>query len=168
MKKACVCCGAPSSLSRGELSLCEEHHKRNVWDPEGGYLRQVKCGGKWEGIWPSQAGVAKLLEQVGFCVDQEVRPLWAKSPTGVLLPYDMAVSELKLLIEYQGKQHYQWEKYFFKNKERWNAYVRRQALKKLLARSAGWFLVEVSYKEQPLSQEKLLGIIEKQTGLKLL
>ena len=156
--KCCVC--LRDGEKKGGVSLCARHSSIFLWDEKEGYLRQRKHGGKWEGIWPSQASVAKMIEQVGYKVDQEVRPLWALGDKGALLPYYMAVPELKVLVEYQGEQHYHRVRLFFKTKALWAAFLQRQKLKKELAKQNGWQLVEITYKDKPLTHTKVMKKIK--------
>lgn len=143
-------CKRPKKAKKGPAELCTQHYKQHTWDKDEGYLRQVKHGGKWAGVWPTQAKIAKELERMGYKVDQEVRPLWATSLKGVLLPFDIALPELQVLLEYQGEQHSEYIRYFFRSKKRWRAYLLRQARKKRLVKENGWYLVEISHKDKPI------------------
>lgn len=143
----CCVCKRQADNKKGKVRLCDKHLDRYTWDKDNDYLRQVKYGGKWDGIWPSQAKIAKILEKLGYVVDQEVRFRWCVSTKGVLLPYDIVIPEIKTIIEYQGIQHFEQTRYFFKRKDQWEKYLKRQITKKKLAVERGWIYVEITYKE---------------------
>lgn len=158
----CAVCKYWRNLKKtGPVYLCNKHRRRYVWDGDYDYLRQKKRGGKWYKIWESQSDLVKSLEKLGHRVDQEVRPLWAVSKKGVLLPYDMSLPEMKVLIEYQGEQHREEVRFFFESRRKWIAYLLRQKLKKKLARENGWRLIEFYPEDKPFTgkkvAEKLMG-----------
>ena len=148
----CAVCKYWKTLKKtGPLYLCKKngHLKRYIWDVENQYYRQKKWGGKWKNIWPTQASLARALEKLGYKVDQEVMPIWSESKKGVLMPFDMAIPELKVLIEYQGEQHEKRIKPWFRTKARWITYVNRQKFKQNLAKQNGWVIVEFRPEDKP-------------------
>jgi len=80
-------------------------------------------------------------------VFRNVHPLWAISSKGVLLEYDVAIPSEKLLIEYDGIQHYKYPNFFHKTKKEYLAQVRRDKKKNKLAKDNGWKLVRFKYNE---------------------
>jgi len=75
------------------------------------------------------------------------RPLWAVSDKGVLLEYDIYVPSKNLLIEYNGRQHYEYVRFFHKSKKRFKAQQDRDALKSCLAQEHGLELLIFRYDE---------------------
>ncbi len=156
MKERCIVCRYWRDLQKvGPVTLCLKHANRYMWDSEHQYLRQKKRGGKWHYIWESQAKLAKAIEKIGYKVDSEVMPLWSKSKKKVLMPFDMAIPELKVLVEYQGEQHQKRINFFFKSATSWKAYIMRQEKKKSLAAKNGWTLVEFTPEDQPFDGREI-------------
>jgi hypothetical protein len=150
MEERCIVCRYWQKLTKkGPVYLCEKHAKRYVWDKDNEYLRQKNWGGKWDFIWPTQGSLARAIRKLGYKVDQEVMPLWAKSRKNVLMPFDMAIPEIKVLVEYQGEQHTKQIKVFFRRRNLWKAYLRRQSRKRRLAKENGWRVVEFTPEDKP-------------------
>ena len=80
-------------------------------------------------------------------VFKHVHPLWAISSKGVLLEYDVAVPSEKLLIEYDGRQHFEYPNFFHRSKKQFLLQVRRDKKKNRLAKKNGFKLVRFNYKE---------------------
>jgi hypothetical protein len=156
MDERCAICKYWRGLTKkGPVYLCKRHTKRYIWDRENEYLRQKNRGGKWERIWPSQGDLAKAISRLGYKVDQEVMPLWSQSKKGVLMPFDIAIPEIKVLIEYQGEQHDKQVKFFFKRKNTWLAYIGRQTLKRDLAEKNGWKVIEFRPEDKPFTGKRI-------------
>jgi len=159
-RQRCLICARTATGKVGKVELCARHTEGVVWDKDYAYLRQSKRNGKWEGIWPTQRSIVRLLEQIGYRVDQEVMFTWGITQKGVMTPYDIVVPEMNLIIEYQGEQHYAYRKFLFKNRDQWRGYMVRQRYKKKLADDSEWSFVEISYKDKPLTHTKILELIE--------
>ena len=156
MTERCAVCKYWNDLQMiGPVALCLKHANRYMWDSENEYLRQKKRGGKWHYIWESQTNLAKAIEKIGYRVDSEVMPLWAVSKKGVLMPFDIAIPELNVLVEYQGEQHRKQISFFFKSSKAWMAYIRRQEKKKKLAIKNGWKLIEFTKEDQPFDGREI-------------
>lgn len=65
--------------------------------------------------------------------------------TGQYLELDCYNDELKIGVEYQGKQHYKYTPYFHKNIEAFRNQQYRDELKRIYCRDAGILLIEVPY-----------------------
>jgi hypothetical protein len=76
-----------------------------------------------------------------------VHPLWAVSNKGALLEYDFGVLDKNLLIEYNGKQHYEYPNTFHKTKEQFLLQKGRDRIKESLAGSQGWKFLIFKYNE---------------------
>jgi len=62
-----------------------------------------------------------------------------------MLELDCYNDELKLAVEYQGKQHYVYTPYFHKNVEAFRNQQYRDELKRIYCRDVGILLIEVPY-----------------------
>lgn len=65
------------------------------------------------------------------------------------LELDCYDSDLKLAVEYNGIQHYQYNKFFHRNKEHFLNQKYRDELKKRMAKENGIILIEVPYSVKP-------------------
>ena len=75
-----------------------------------------------------------------------VRPDFLKNPqTGYNLELDLYCPELKLAIEYNGRQHYYYTPYIHGSVEEFNKQVYRDKLKNRLCKKHGITLITVSY-----------------------
>lgn len=61
--------------------------------------------------------------------------------------FDFYIPDLKLIIEVQGNQHYQFNKFFFKDKKVFRQALHRDNLKRLWAANNGLELIELTEKE---------------------
>lgn len=85
------------------------------------------------------AVLCKLFPQHAFV---KVRPPWLKNPeTGCNLELDFYCAELKLAVEYNGMQHYQFTPLFHKTVEDFEKQRQRDVLKAQLCRKAGVDLI---------------------------
>lgn len=67
------------------------------------------------------------------------------SVTGTNLELDCFNEDLKLAVEYNGQQHYQYTPYFHKNKEAFHNQMYRDETKRRLCRENGITLIEVPH-----------------------
>lgn len=75
----------------------------------------------------------------------KVRPNWLKNPsTGRNLELDCYSSDLKIALEYNGSQHYEYHK-FHKNKDAFYKQIYRDKVKKQLCIKNGISLIMVPY-----------------------
>lgn len=79
---------------------------------------------------------------------RHAHPLWAKSKKNVLLEYDVAIPSEKLLIEYDGKQHFIFPNYFHKTKKEFIEQKKRDRFKNTLAKKNDWKLIRFNYKDK--------------------
>ena len=80
---------------------------------------------------------------------EKVRPGWLANKSNNNLELDMYNDELKLAIEYNGIQHYKYEKFFHKSKEDFEARVAADELKVKLCKKNHVDLIVVPYTEDP-------------------
>ena len=65
----------------------------------------------------------------------------------MLLEYDIGIASKRLLVEYNGIQHYEYPNFFHKTRKDFKDQVGRDDLKKQLAYDNGWKLLVVKYNE---------------------
>lgn len=97
-------------------------------------------------------------EQLLFKVLDEVLPgqyyirngyySFLMSPKGRPMQYDIYYPDLKLAFEYQGKQHYRYSSYFFKDKKQFKYLQKCDQLKKKLSKELGITLIVIDYKKK--------------------
>lgn len=94
----------------------------------------------------------KLLEILKLIFGRDnviasVHPLWAFSNKKVLLEFDIGVVSKKLLVEYNGIQHYEYPNFFHKTRQDFKDQVDRDELKAKQASDNGWKLLVIKYSE---------------------
>lgn len=83
-------------------------------------------------------------------------PVWAVSPRQVLYEYDIYIKNSKLLIEYNGRQHYEFTPFFHKNERNFTRQQKRDSDKILLAEENGFNLVIFKY-DEPIFKDYVLN-----------
>ena len=87
-------------------------------------------------------------------------PLWAPSTKGALLEYDIFIPDKRLLIEYNGEQHYRFTPCFHKTKTKFVAQQRRDRRKARLAKKHDYLLIVFKY-DEPLFEDYVINKIER-------
>ena len=148
--KRCILCSSPGR------TLCHRHEKLYVLDMENGWVRKkqrlqrdVRKHENKRKYHKTEGKLLEILKQIFGRVNviASVHPLWAFSTKKVLLEYDIGVPSIRLLVEYDGIQHYEYPNFFHKTRKEFNAQVERDKLKRELAFSNGWNLLVVKYNE---------------------
>lgn len=75
------------------------------------------------------------------------------------LPFDFYLPKQKVLIEYQGEQHYEFNKHFHKTKEMFEERKLKDRIKKEYAINKGYTLLEPTYKLD--TQDKITDYLDK-------
>jgi len=87
-----------------------------------------------------------VLEKMYGLPFTNVRPNWLKNPkTGRNLELDCYNDEIKIAVEYNGIQHYEWPNFLGTDKSVFEKQLERDTLKKELCRKNGVFLIIVPY-----------------------
>jgi hypothetical protein len=90
----------------------------------------------------------KFLEAYFSRPFKKVRPFFMENAvTGHNLELDCYNEELKLAVEYNGRQHYEYVPYFHKNKEAFYNQKYRDELKRIYCKKFGICLIEIPYTE---------------------
>lgn len=83
---------------------------------------------------------------------KKVRPAFLKNPkTKRNLELDLYNENLKLAIEFNGQQHYEFIPRFHGNQKRYHEQIYRDELKKKLCEKEGVFLIIVRYDEKDIA-----------------
>lgn len=106
--------------------------------------------------WVSQQEVVNLCRIIfrGHKIKPQARPSWLEG-----LTLDVYIEDLRLAIEYQGRQHYEPVK-FFGGKKAFKELRQRDALKRARCKKAGVLLVRIPYFEKNV-ESLLLRIKDK-------
>lgn len=160
MANSCKIC-----LRRIKVSddLCWRHRRRYVYESDiNGYrLKKAKNGSATRHIKKKfhshEISLTKILESYYGISDivTSYHPSWALSTKGALLEYDILIKSKKLLIEYNGIQHYKFIKMFHKTKANFEAQRQRDILKTSLAKENGYNLVVFKY-DEPLIEDYII------------
>lgn len=109
--------------------------------------------------------LTKILERYygSSNIFTEYHPLWAVSPKGALLEYDVLIKNMSILVEYNGIQHYEFTKIFHKKRKRFEDQLERDRYKERLAIENGYKLVVIKY-DEPLIEDYIVKKIGEHHG----
>ncbi len=99
--------------------------------------------------WKSEELVYNMTKKIyrQFKVIYQHRPFFLRNPQGGQMSYDVYISELKVAIEYQGKQHFE-PVDFFGGEDSYEKTVERDKIKQELSKRNGVKLVYINYWEE--------------------
>lgn len=131
----CCCCGLYV-----KSFLCPRHRKRYIYYPEHNFIA-LKPRRK---ISKGQTRVFKILREIYKkpCFQEVIFP-W-----NLFYRYDIVIPEYKTIIEYDGRQHFAYVAFFHKDKEDFERMKKRDKEKENIAKSNGWKVIRVNYKEK--------------------
>ena len=96
--------------------------------------------------WKSEEMVFNMTKKLykQYKVIYQHRPFFLRSPIGGQMSYDVYISELKVAIEYQGKQHFEPVE-FFGGEDAFRKNVKRDEVKLKLSKQNGVKLTYINY-----------------------
>lgn len=160
----CKICLKPAKNGDG---LCEGHKGVYTLDEkiDGYRLRKTMNGTSTRYVQKKFHGheisLTRIIEK--FYGPKQVitgyHPLWAISKKGALLEFDIAIPSRRILIEYNGEQHYQFIATFHKTKTRFVEQQRRDKRKAKLAKQNNYILIVFKFNE-PLFEDYVINKIE--------
>lgn len=153
-------------LTKDNEDLCKTHKRNYIFDHELNGFRLKKTRNSTSTRYiikrfhSHEIELTKILERYyGHSnVVTSYHPLWAVSDKGALLEYDIAIKDKKILIEYNGEQHYRFTKLFHETKKDFVAQQRRDVLKQELAKEHGYKFVVIRF-DEPLIEDYLVAKI---------
>lgn len=160
----CQICLKPA---KNNETLCDAHKNIYMLDEkiDGYRLRKIKNGTSTRYIQKKfhshEISLAKIIEKF-YGPTQVVtgyHPLWAISKKGALLEFDIAIPNKKILIEYNGEQHYHFISSFHKTKTRFIEQKRRDKRKETLAKKYNYKLIVFKF-DEPLFEDYVINKIE--------
>jgi len=96
--------------------------------------------------WKTETKCREIIERIMNAKFPSARPEFLKSPmTGYNLELDCFNKDMKIALEYNGKQHYTYTPYFHKTKRDFYAQVHRDDWKRKKCRELGITLIEIPY-----------------------
>lgn len=133
--------------------LCGYHEDLYMWDSaaQGYRLKKRNTGSRHtsEEYHKTEVLLTKLVEDLygkGNVVTS-YHPKWAISAKKVLLEYDICVPNQRLLIEYNGQQHYKRSRFFQHTQKEFSDQKKRDKYKIKAARLNGYKLIIFKYDE---------------------
>lgn len=112
------------------------------------FVKQVKPKKKRENKRENMC--RKIIEKIYKANFPSIRPDFLQSPkTGKNLELDCYNSDLNIALEYNGIQHYKYNKYFHKSKKDFYSQVHRDDWKRKRCRELGIRLIEIPYWVEP-------------------
>lgn len=158
---ACLICARQC-----KSNLCGRHSYNYIWDSNinGFRLKKRNRGSRYtrRKFHRSEIELTKLLEAYYGRSDvvTSYHPIWAVTSKGVLYEYDIYLKSKDLLIEYNGIQHYEFNRFFHRNKAAFNRRLYHDATKAELARVNNKQLIIFRYNE-PLFGDYVINKVEK-------
>ena len=136
-------------LSISNKILCMECEKYYLFDNKINMIRKKKhknCNTK---EYNSETLLYKNLCKIYGYKDvyRHVYPSWSISNKGALLEFDIYIHSIKVCVEYDGIQHYQYPNFFHKRRRDFNDQKIRDLLKNKLARENNQILYRFRYDE---------------------
>jgi hypothetical protein len=145
----CAICG---KKGKGK-HLCGYHSQLYMWDSEAqGYrLKKRNSGSRYtsEKYHKTEVLLTKIMEDLfgkGNVVTS-YHPKWAIGFKHVLLEYDICVPHKRLLIEYNGEQHYKKSRFFHHTIKQFRDQKKRDKYKLKVAKLNGYKLITFKYDE---------------------
>lgn len=133
-------------------NLCSRHSQIFVYDK---YLEGYRKKNRLSKInryidnhtpWHlTERRLIRILRKIYINIYASFHPLWAVSDKGALMEYDICVPEKKILIEYDGPQHYIFPNRFHKTRGQFEEQQLRDKLKENLAIENDWKLVRIPH-----------------------
>ena len=133
--------------------LCKKHAKIYLWDSalQGFRLKKRNTGSRYtqSKYHQTETILVKLLERMYSRPEiiTSFHPIWAESPKEVLYEYDIHIKGTNILIEYNGRQHYEFVKFFHKKLGNFKKQIQRDKYKQQLAISNGYKLIVFKHDE---------------------
>ena len=126
---------------------------RNIWREKfdrpailDNYFKKMPTPEKVKGESKGETVCRQVAEKVFKKPFNKVRPDFLRNNvTGHNLELDIYNEELKIAIEYNGKQHYDYVPFFHKNYEHFMNQKYRDEIKKMICKQHNIHLIEVSY-----------------------
>lgn len=121
---------------------------RDVKNGKYNYIERIDYR-KPENRWKSEELVYKIILKIykQHGVIYQHKPYFLKSSLGHQLSYDVYISEKKIAVEYQGKQHFEPVEYFG-GQESYQKQKQRDKEKAILSKENGIKLVYINYWEE--------------------
>lgn len=140
-------------LQRTEVAIGDEILKRSLLQPIGGLRKSILQQSPLVGSKPKTCTDSKLevacIQELEYLFDRpfnKVRPDFLRNPiTGQNLEADAYNEELGLVVEVQGRQHYEFVPFFHKNKQTFRTQQYRDHIKRQCCSNNGIVMLEVPY-----------------------
>lgn len=151
----CQICGRESNKSL----LCPMHQKTHIIIENGIILRKsIKSLSKPEKL------ILTLLKKENIKAIPEVYFPWCReSVYRPRLPFDIYIPKKRIIIEYDGQQHFKYVKFFHKTRRGYLKARYRDRLKEILAAKHDLKVIRLNYK-QTITKELILEFLVREHG----
>lgn len=145
--------------------LCKNHKARYMWDGsiQAYRLKKRSRGSRYtnEQYHKSEIKLTKIIERHYGSDDvfTSVHPIWALTPKEVLYEFDIYIKSKRVLVEYNGIQHYEYTNFFQHSKKKFNEQKKRDKTKYKLAKENGYSVVIFRY-DEPMFKDYVINKIE--------
>lgn len=146
--KACVICGLLTPRY-----LCKVHRKGFHYIADYGIFASK---GRFRASAPQTSVFRALRAHFKKRTFQEVTFSWYPYAR-----YDIVIPDLKLIVEYDGEQHFKFVPFYHKTYDGYKKYIEKERSKEFIAIEQGWMVKRFSFSE-PIDEK---GYIEKTVEL---
>ena len=132
---------SPSPVARNDFQT----HRESDYFPQYNNLKQNETSQGGTSIGEEEC--RRIMEDLTGKPFRKERPDFLKNPiTGQCLELDLYNSDLKLAVEYNGKQHYEYNEYMHQgSRDKFRNQQYRDYIKNQLCRENGIYLITVPY-----------------------
>lgn len=140
-----------------------------MWDSsiQGYRLKKRSRGSRYtiQDYHKNEIRLTKILESYYGVSDivTSFHPKWAISPRQVLYEFDIYIKSKKILIEYNGIQHYEFTPFFHKYERNFIKQQQRDRHKIKLAKENGFNFIVFKY-DEPIFKDYVLNKVEGHDG----
>lgn len=153
----------------GQGNLCKNHKKFYMWDESinGFRLKKHKMQSDKFHIWKHETQLAKYIESFygKTNVIRGYHPTWAQSDRDVLLEYDILIKDKKIVIEYNGIQHYKKIDFFSDRTQTLKRRKELDVMKRKFAKVNGYKFIVFKY-DEPTFKDYVIKKIEEAINTK--
>ena len=143
MIRQCYICNRGFITDKIWMNLCEHHRKQYIYNKKYDFYH-VRGTRRISKLQTQVYSAIKIA--FGKKTFQEVLFPWCyRTPA---YRYDIVVPDMNLVVECDGKQHFEYIEFFMKDKKNFEKYKAAEQTKMQMLKEHGWLLVRFTYAEK--------------------
>jgi hypothetical protein len=140
-----------NGISKYSFVICGKCLEKYQWSPQGRFFRYREPNKDWHSQYNLFKNICELGYKYGYdkrCVYTEVGfPDWALNSKGNPLRFDIAIPSKKVVIEYNGQQHYNHKSIYHHSRDDYDIQKNNDRDKKDCVKAHGWYFILFTYME---------------------